>query len=106
MKCGEMGTNSGAVVGTCKWSGIFLEQLAGDNARILWQGDCTLEKACGRFGTGSIVFQGVAGGLENWTSNYDLPVTGGSGAFFGVTGVRTNDAATSSIRFRLVAPTV
>jgi hypothetical protein len=22
------------------------------------------------------VFQGVAGGLENWTSNYDLPVTG------------------------------
>lgn len=102
VNCGEQGTNAGLQIGMCSWSGIFQQKLPGDTARILWQGDCSFEKPCGRYGTGSIVFSGIAGGLEKWDRTWDFPVTGGSGAFFGVTGVRTY--TTENIQFKLIAP--
>jgi hypothetical protein len=36
----------------------------------------TLTSTCGRFGTGSIVFAGLGGGLETWTGTWTLAVTG------------------------------
>jgi hypothetical protein len=36
----------------------------------------SFEKPCGRYGSGSIVFAGIAGGLEKWDRTWDFPVTG------------------------------